>query len=105
MEAKLAQRMGEVIKEARLDGIRPMPIERLLNFLGYDINTPVLGRSEAVNEKALNRVTAKKPQLTPGAAGAAGATPKEEMKEEEPAEDTPKKKATPKKADDEAGDQ
>ena len=86
-----------------------MPIERLLNFLGYDINTPVVGRSEAVNQRALNRVTAKKPQLMPGAAGAAGATPKEEMKEEEPAEDTPKdtpkKKATPKKADDEAGDQ
>ena len=39
----------EVIKEARLDGIRPMPIERLLSFLGYDINTPVVGRAEAVN--------------------------------------------------------
>ena len=109
METELAQRKGEVIKEARADGIRPMPIERLLNFLGYDINTPVVGRAEAVNQRALNRVTAKKPQLMPGAVGAAGATPKEEMKEEEPADDTPKdtpkKKATPKKADDDAGDQ
>jgi hypothetical protein len=28
------KRMSELIKEARLDGIRPMPIERLLSFLG-----------------------------------------------------------------------
>ena len=28
------KRMSEVVKEARLDGIRPMPIERLLSFLG-----------------------------------------------------------------------
>ncbi len=43
-QTALAKRMGEVIKEARLDGIRPMPIERLLAFLGYDMNKPVLGR-------------------------------------------------------------
>jgi hypothetical protein len=28
--------MSELLKEARLDGIRPMPIERLLSFLGED---------------------------------------------------------------------
>ena len=28
------KRTSELIKEARLDGIRPMPIERLLSFLG-----------------------------------------------------------------------
>jgi hypothetical protein len=28
------KRMSELLKEARLDGIRPMPIERLLSFLG-----------------------------------------------------------------------
>ena len=32
--------MGEVIKEARMSGIRPMPIERLLVYLGYDMNSP-----------------------------------------------------------------
>jgi hypothetical protein len=30
------KRMSELLKEARLDGIRPMPIERLLSFLGDD---------------------------------------------------------------------
>jgi hypothetical protein len=61
-EAQLKQRMGEVIKEARLDGIRPMPIGRLLSFLGYDINTPVVGRAESVNTSAIRRLTAERPQ-------------------------------------------
>jgi hypothetical protein len=30
-------RMGEIVKEARLAGIRPMTIERLQAFLGYDM--------------------------------------------------------------------
>ncbi len=59
-DAMLAQRMGEVVKEARADGIRPMPIERLLSFLGYDINTPVVGRTESINQRALNRLVAPK---------------------------------------------
>ncbi len=29
------KRMSELIREARLDGIRPMPIERLLSLLGH----------------------------------------------------------------------
>jgi hypothetical protein len=33
------KRMSELIKEARLDGIRPMPIERLLSFLGEDTDS------------------------------------------------------------------
>ncbi len=52
--SKLERRVGEVIKEARLNGIRPMPIERLLAFLGYDMNAPIIGRAEAVNPGALN---------------------------------------------------
>ena len=35
-----------------LNGIRPMTIEHLLAFLGYDMNTPVLGRPEAVDANA-----------------------------------------------------
>ncbi len=79
-DAMLAQRMGEVVKEARADGIRPMPIERLLSFLGYDINTPVVGRSESVNQRALNRLVAPKHYNAPAATPAAKpATPKEDM--------------------------
>ena len=37
-ETKLKQRVGEVIKEARLNGIRPMTIGKLLAYLGYDMN-------------------------------------------------------------------
>jgi hypothetical protein len=100
-ESKLAQRVGEVQRECRLEGIRPMPIGRLLNFLGYDINTPVIGRSENVNAAALRRLTA--PRVKPGAPGqpSATATPKaeegDEMKEEKAApkanEEQPAKKA------------
>ncbi len=50
--------MGEVIKEARLNGIRPMTIERLLAFLGYDMNAPVIGRAEGVDANAMRRLTA-----------------------------------------------
>jgi hypothetical protein len=115
MESEMKRRIGEVIKEARLDGIRPMPIERLLSFLGYDINTPVLGRSEAISSDAIRRLTAPRRPTTAGGAAAttpavapAGAEEKkaeentEEKKAEDNAEETPKKKSdsTKKKAAD-----
>ncbi len=37
---QLAKRMGEIIKESRLNGTRPMPLGRLLAFLGYEIRQP-----------------------------------------------------------------
>jgi hypothetical protein len=107
MESELNQRMGEVVKEARLDGIRPMPIERLLSYLGYDINTPVIGRPEAVNDAAIRRLTAKKPQAAQGAVAPSTSAPAEEKKADEMDEDTPKKKndTAKKKAGDEGSDQ
>ncbi len=54
LQVKLAQRVGEVVKEARLDGIRPMPIGRLLSFLGYEINPPKIDRAEKVNSDGRN---------------------------------------------------
>jgi hypothetical protein len=93
-ETKLQQRMGEVIKEARLDGIRPMPIGRLLNFLGYDINTPVVGRPESVNQRAINRLVAPRVQGEQTAKPAAGtskaAEPKAEAAEPKDKEEEPK---------------
>ena len=38
------KRMSELLKEARLDGIRPMPIERLLSFLGDDAGSPAASK-------------------------------------------------------------
>jgi hypothetical protein len=100
MESELNERKGKVIQEARLDGIRPLPIERLLSFLGYDINTPVVGRAEAVNSSALRRLSERPAQSGPVAAPKPPTgTPKDETKAEDDADATPKKKATTKKAD------
>jgi hypothetical protein len=46
-QAKPPKRVGEVVKEARLMGIRPMTIERLLAFLGHDMNAQAPGQAEA----------------------------------------------------------
>jgi hypothetical protein len=87
------KRMGEVIKEARLNGIRPLPIERLLAFLGYEMTAPVVGRAEAVDTRALQRITA--PRRTPEKAATkpAAETPKEEA--EAKAAETPEPKDEP----------
>jgi hypothetical protein len=56
-QAQFDKRFGQVIKEARAEGIRPMPLGRLLAYLGYDMGTPVVGRTEAVNSAAMLRLT------------------------------------------------
>jgi hypothetical protein len=56
-QSEFEKRYGEVVKEARLNGIRPMPIGRLLAYLGYELGTPIVGRAEAVNASALRRLT------------------------------------------------
>jgi len=45
-QAQIDKRMGEVIKEARLQGIRPLKVGRLLALLGYATSQPVLDRHE-----------------------------------------------------------
>ena len=98
--------MGEVIKEARLNGIRPMTIGKLLAYLGYDMGTPILGRTEISDMNAMKRLTAKRsqPEGQPKAAPTtksedeAADTKKDadagEMKKDEPADDDqPKAKA------------
>jgi hypothetical protein len=91
LETQLKKRMGEVIKEARLDGIRPMPIGRLLNYLGYDINTPIVGRAETINDKALRRITAPRPQGEAAAKPAAPSTGTPKAEEKPKGEDAAKK--------------
>jgi len=101
-ESQLKERMGVVIKEARLDGIRPMPIGRLLSYLGYDINTPVVGRAEAVNSSAIRRLTAERPQLNavPKPSLPKREQPKADMDDDETKAAKPKAKAAAKKAAD-----
>jgi hypothetical protein len=38
------KRMSALIKEARLNGIRPMPIERLLSFLDHGTRSPAVSK-------------------------------------------------------------
>jgi hypothetical protein len=79
--AKFQTRIGEVQRDARLNGIRPMTIERLLAYLGYDMNSPIIGRAEAVDEKSLMRLVApRRPAET--LAKPAGETTKAESKAE-----------------------
>lgn len=58
--AENLKHQSEMIREARLNGIRPMPIERLLPYLGYDYLAPTIGRAEALDIPALKRVLAPK---------------------------------------------
>jgi len=111
--AALEKRMGEVIKEARLNGIRPMLIERLLAYLGYDMNAQVIGRAEGINNSAMRRLTGTRRQSQPVAKPAtstkAEATKAEDADamKDQPKAAKPKaatgKGAIPKKADDDPG--
>ncbi len=51
--APLPNRMRKVLKEARLDGIRPLPIERLLAVLGYSTTWHALDGPKAADTSDL----------------------------------------------------
>ena len=60
--ASFEKRKGEMIREARNNGSRPLDIGRLLAYLGYDMNAPMIGRAEGINKKAMERLTRPKPK-------------------------------------------
>jgi hypothetical protein len=121
-EAKLSKRVGEITKEARLNGIRPMTIGKLLAYLGYDMSSPIIGRTEVSDPNAMKRLTSQRStaegQAKPASPsakleGEAAETKKDtdaaetkkdadadEMKKDEPAadDDQPKAKAKAKTA-------
>jgi hypothetical protein len=101
-QEKLNQRVGEVVREARLNGIRPMTIEHLLAFLGYDMNATLTGRPEGVDANALKRLTLPR-RPAESTKPSVGTTTKadtngDEMPAEKPQAKT-KKAPTTKKAD------
>ena len=49
-------RKSEVLREARENGVRPITLEHLLSYLGYDMAAPVVGRAEAVDMGTLQRL-------------------------------------------------
>lgn len=59
-QANFDKKFGEMVKEARSFGIRPITIGRLLAYLGYEMGAPVIGRAEAVNTSGLHRLTEKR---------------------------------------------
>jgi hypothetical protein len=50
------KKQTEAVREARLNGVRPMELGRLLPYLGYDFMSPVRGRAEAVDTGALKHL-------------------------------------------------
>ncbi|WP_422930729.1 hypothetical protein [Singulisphaera sp. PoT] len=81
--AEFLKKRSAAVREARDNGVRPMPIERLLNFLGYDFHAPTQGRMEAVDKEAMKtlgrpRNEAAKKAAAPQPATDENATPKEE---------------------------
>jgi hypothetical protein len=102
--------LGEAIKEARINGIRPMLIERLLAYLGYDMNDAVIGRAQGINTSAMRRLTGKRQQSQPMTKPTTSTKAQDANADgmnDEPKAATPKgaaaKKAAPKKAEDDAG--
>jgi hypothetical protein len=80
------KKQSEAVREARLNGVRPMPLGRLLPFLGYTFGAPVIGRAEALDVKALKQMTSPKQGGEKAKAAAAEAAPAE-PKPEEPAKE------------------
>lgn len=88
--AENVKQQSEAIREARQNGVRPMPIERLLPYLGYDFGSSIRGRAEAVDTQTLKRILTPRQdpnrvKPTPEAAPVEpnDATPKEDMPKED----------------------
>lgn len=79
------KKQSEAVREARLNGVRPMPLGRLLPFLGYTFGAPVIGRAEALDVKTLKQMTSPKQGGEKAKAAAAEAAPADEKKPQEPA--------------------
>ena len=67
---------SKAIKDATDQAVRPVPLEKLLNMLGYDYSAPVEGRREAIDRNSIQDLLKAKPGK-PGtpATPSAGDTP------------------------------
>ena len=59
------QEESQATKEARDNSVRPLPLEKLLNLLGYDYEAPIEGRREAVNKQGVLQLLKPKAKTTP----------------------------------------
>lgn len=72
------KKRAAAIAQARLDGIRPKPVERLLNELGYVYGAQVPGQVEAADRKAIQSLLNPKGRIIIKDANAPAETKKEE---------------------------
>ena len=54
--AEHLKKQTDAIREARLNGVRPMELGRLLTYLGYDFAAVPQGRAEAIDKDGLRRL-------------------------------------------------
>jgi hypothetical protein len=107
-QTEFQKKYGQAVKDARLEGIRPMPLGRLLAYLGYEMGSPIVGRAEAVNAPAMRRLieprktgqqAAPAPEsetAKPQEEATKPAAPEPEPKAEEPKAEEPKAEEPPK---------
>ena len=50
------KKLSDAKREARMTGVRLMPIERLLSYLGYNFAAPVEGRTEAYDTNSMKNI-------------------------------------------------
>lgn len=74
-DAAFQEEMSQAIKEARDNSVRPLPLEKLLNMLGYDYAAPVEGRREAFNRSGVQQLLKPRPKdATPPPSGNSNST-------------------------------
>ncbi len=56
---------SKAIKEATDQAVRPLPLEKLLNMLGYDYSMPIEGRREAIDKTSIQDLLKKRPNAKP----------------------------------------
>ncbi len=56
---------SKAIKDATDQAVRPLPLEKLLNMLGYDYSMPIEGRREAIDKTSIQDLLKKKPNPRP----------------------------------------
>jgi predicted nucleic acid-binding Zn-ribbon protein len=81
--ADFFKQRSNAIRKARDNGVRPMLIGRLLNYLGYTFNAPVRGRAEAIDQATMKGLLQKQTDAAKPKPPAEGT---EATKEETPTE-------------------
>lgn len=90
------KKLSDAKREARLNGVRPLPLSRLLSYLGYDYAAPTVGRVQAYDLQSMKGVVRAR-QTGDGQAKAA--TPAPDAEKAEPAKEKAKDEGEEKKDD------